>query len=169
MSGLYDDPALYDVLLPISARELTFYRTLAESQRGAVLELACGTGQLIVPIASMGQLTTGLDLSSAMLAAARRRAADAGARVELVEGDMRNFDLGQRFSLIFVARNSLLHLSEPDEFAALLVAVHRHLAPGGIFAFDIFNPNLVWRRAGSGDARRIQCVWRAAGRSDRRL
>ena len=142
MSGLYDDPALYDVLLPISARQLTFYRTLADRQRGAVLELACGTGQLIVPIASMGQLTTGLDLSSAMLAAARRRAADAGARVELVEGDMRNFDLGQRFALIFVARNSLLHLSEPDEFATLLAAVRSHLAPGGILAFDIFNPDV---------------------------
>ena len=142
MQTLYDDPALYDVLLPVSASQLTFYKTLAERQRGAVLELACGTGQLIVPIASMGGPATGLDLSPAMLTAARRRAIGAGARVEFVEGDMRDFDLGQRFSLIFVARNSLLHLSEPDEFAALLVAVHRHLAPGGILAFDVFNPNL---------------------------
>ena len=142
MQTLYDNPALYDVLLPVSASQLTFYETLAERQRGAVLEPACGTGQLIVPIASMGQPATGLDLSPAMLTAARRRAVTASARVEFVEGDMRDFDLGQRFSLIFVARNSLLHLSEPDEFAALLVAVHRHLAPGGILAFDIFNPDL---------------------------
>src|SRR6185369_8209459 len=85
---------------------------------------------------------TGLDLSPAMLAAARRRAVAAGAPVDFVEGDMRDFDLGQRFSLIFVARNSLLHLGEPAEFAALLAAVHRHLAPGGILAFDIFNPDL---------------------------
>jgi SAM-dependent methyltransferase len=139
---LYDNPELYDVLLPVSSNQLTFYKTLAERQRGAVLELACGTGQLIVPIASMGHLATGLDLSTAMLTAARRRAVGAGARVELVEGDMRDFGLGQRFSLIFVARNSLLHLSEPDEFAALLAAVRNHLAPGGILAFDIFNPDL---------------------------
>ena len=142
MGGLYDHPALYDVLLPASATELTFYRTLAERQRGAVLELACGTGQLTVPIASIVQPATGLDLSPAMLTAARRRAVAAGAPVEFVEGDMRDFDLGQRFSLIFVARNSLLHLGEPAEFAALLAAVHRHLAPGGILAFDIFNPDL---------------------------
>lgn len=142
MQTLYDDPALYDVLLPVSANELTFYKTLAERQRGAVLELACGTGQLIVPIASMGHQATGLDLSSAMLGAAGRRASAAGTQVEFVEGDMRDFDLGQSFSLIFVARNSLLHLSEPAEFAALLAAVHRHLAPGGVLAFDIFNPNL---------------------------
>ena len=142
MGGLYDDPALYDLLLPVSANQLNFYTTLSARQRGAVLELACGTGQIIVPIASMGHVASGLDLSSAMLAAARSRAMAEGVHVELIEGDMRDFDLGQRFSLILIARNSLLHLAEPAEFAALLAAVRRHLAPGGILAFDIFNPNL---------------------------
>jgi hypothetical protein len=47
--------------------------------------------------------------------------------VEFVEADMRDFDLGRRFSLIFLARNSLLHLSEPDDFVALFAAVRRHL------------------------------------------
>jgi SAM-dependent methyltransferase len=142
LAALYDNAELYDVLLTASASQLTFYKTLAERQRGPILELACGTGQLIVPVALLGQPAAGLDLSPATLAAARRRAVAAGARVEFVEGDMRDFDLGQRFSLIFVARNSLLHLSEPDEFAGLLAAVRRHLAPGGILAFDIFNPHL---------------------------
>ena len=55
---------------------------------------------------------------------------------------MREFELGQDFALIFVARNSLLHLSEQNEFAALFRSVRRHLSPDGVFAFDIFNPNL---------------------------
>ena len=55
---------------------------------------------------------------------------------------MREFDLGRRFSLIFVARNSLLHLSEEDEFAAFFSSVRRHLEPDGVLAFDIFSPNL---------------------------
>jgi SAM-dependent methyltransferase len=139
---LYETPDLYDTLLPVSAHQLTFYKTLAERQHGAVLALACGSGQLIVPIASLGRPATGLDVSPAMLTAARRRAVAAGATVEFVEADMRGFDLGRRFSLIFLARNSLLHLSEPGDFAALFAAVRRHLAPGGIFAFDIFNPEL---------------------------
>lgn len=139
---LYETPDLYDSLLPVSAQQLTFYETLAEHQHGPVLELACGSGQLIVPIASLGRPATGLDVSPAMLSAARRRAAAAAVPVEFVEADMRDFDLGRRFSLIFVARNSLLHLSEPDDFAALFAAVRRHLAPGGVFAFDVFNPDL---------------------------
>jgi SAM-dependent methyltransferase len=139
---LYDDPDLYDALLPASAAQLNYYLHLARSRAGAVLALACGSGQLIVPVASTGVSATGLDQSSKMLSAASRRAAASGARVEFVEGDMREFDFGRRFSLIFVARNSLLHLSEQDEFAAFFSSVRRHLQPDGVLAFDIFNPSL---------------------------
>jgi len=148
---LYDDPDLYDTLLPASAAQLNYYLSLARQRGGTVLALACGSGQLIVPVASTGLSATGLDLSSKMLSAARRRAATSGARVEFVEGDMREFDLGRRFSLIFVARNSLLHLSEEDEFAAFFSSVRRHLEPDGVLAFDIFSPNLQLLSRPSGE------------------
>jgi SAM-dependent methyltransferase len=139
---LYDDPDLYDALLPASAAQLNYYLNLARAYAGDVLALACGSGQVVVPVASAGLSATGLDQSSKMLSAARRRAAASGARVEFVEGDMREFDLGRQFSLIFVARNSLLHLSDQDEFAAFFSSVRRHLTPNGMLAFDIFNPSL---------------------------
>jgi SAM-dependent methyltransferase len=148
---LYDDPDLYDALLPVSPAQLNYYLNLARRCAGAVLALACGSGQLIVPVASMGTSATGLDQSSTMLLAASRRAAAAGARVELIEGDMREFDLGRQFSLIFVARNSLLHLSAQEEFAAFFASVRRHLKPDGILAFDIFNPNLQLLSRPSGE------------------
>jgi SAM-dependent methyltransferase len=137
---LYQNPDLYDVLLPVSENQLNFYLTLAERHPSAVLELACGSGQIVVPIAAKNTVAVGLDNSPQMLDAARRRAQTAGARVEFVEGDMRQFDFGRQFSLIFIARNSLLHLSEQDEFAALFRTVRRHLLPDGVFAFDIFKP-----------------------------
>jgi SAM-dependent methyltransferase len=148
---LYDDPGLYDALLPVSAAQSKFYTNLAWERGGAVLGLACGSGQLIVPIAQTGLSVTGLDQSSQMLSAAGRRAADAGMRVELIDGDMREFDLGRQFALIFVARNSLLHLSEPEEFAAFFASVRRHLEPDGVLAFDIFNPNLQLLARPSGE------------------
>jgi SAM-dependent methyltransferase len=148
---LYDDPDLYDALLPASAAQLSCYLNLARACAGEVLALACGSGQLIVPVASTGVSATGLDQSSKMLLAARRRAAASGAQVEFVEGDMREFDLGRRFSLIFVARNSLLHLSEQDEFAAFFSSVRRHLKPDGVLAFDIFNPSLQLLSRPSGE------------------
>lgn len=139
---LYENPELYDALLPVSRDQSNFYTALARSQAGPVLALACGSGQISVPIAEMGLPVTGLDNSPEMLEAAQQRALAASAQVEFIEGDMREFDLGRKFSLIFVARNSLLHLSEQREFYALFSAVRRHLSAEGIFAFDIFNPDV---------------------------
>jgi len=140
-SDLYDHPALYDALLPAGAH-IPYYVDLARRHADSVLELACGTGQLTVPIANAGPAVTGLDNSAAMLNAAKERAPKANVSVEYVLGDMRNFDLGRRFSLVFIARNSLLHLCSTDDILAALAAIRRHLAPNAIFAFDIFNPDV---------------------------
>jgi SAM-dependent methyltransferase len=146
---LYQNPDLYDTLLPVSENQLNFYVTLAQWYPGAVLELACGSGQMIVPIAARSTPAVGLDNSPEMLTAARRHADAAGVRVELIEKDMREFELGRQFSLIFIARNSLLHLTEQSDFAALFAAVRRHLSPAGVFAFDIFKPDLTRRSLSS--------------------
>jgi SAM-dependent methyltransferase len=140
-SDFYDYPELYDALLPIGAH-VPFYVDIARQQAGAVLELACGTGQLTVPIALESLPTIGLDSSSAMLDVAKQRASAAGASVEFLQGDMREFALGREFNLIIVARNSLLHLLSTEDLLAALTAIRRHLAHDGIFAFDIFNPNV---------------------------
>ena len=138
---LYENPDLYDILLRASQNQLNFYMTLAERANGSVLELACGTGQILVPIAAKLTPVVGLDNSPQMLEAAHRRAHESGVEVEFIEGDMRGFDLGQQFSLVFIARNSLLHLSDQEEFAGLFSAARRHLSADGILAFDIFNPD----------------------------
>ncbi len=140
VSDFYDHPELYDALLPVGAH-VPFYVNLARQQGGGVLELACGTGQLTIPIAALGLPTVGLDRSHAMLSVARLRASSAGAAVSWVQGDMRDFALGRHFNLIFVARNSLLHLLSTTDLVSALTAARRHLTPGGVFAFDIFNPN----------------------------
>ena len=138
---LYDHADLYDALFAVRAH-VPFYVDLARQQAGAVFELACGTGQLTIPIASHGLPTVGLDRSSAMLNVAQRRAAVVNASVAFVQSDMRDFALESRFKLIFVARNSLLHLLSTVDLLAAFKAVRHHLAPDGIFAFDIFNPDV---------------------------
>lgn len=139
-SDFYEHPDLYDALLPVGAH-LPFYTEFARQHPEGVLELACGTGQLAVPIAGSGVYTVGLDRSAAMLTTARTRAEAAGVPCDFVEGDMRAFDLGQRFGFVFIARNSLLHLSAAEDIVATFTAVRRHLGPGGVFVFDVFNPD----------------------------
>lgn len=140
-SVLYDHPELYDALFPVGAH-VPYYLELSRNTSDGILELACGTGQLTLPIASAGLPIAGLDLSEPMLKIAKKRASAASVSVELVLGDMRNFDLGRQFGLIFIARNSLLHMYSIEDILAVFAMVRRHLAPGGTFAFDIFNSNL---------------------------
>ena len=64
---------------------------------------------------------------------------------------MREIDLGRRFSLIFVARNSLLHLSEQDEFASFFASARRQLEPNGL-AFESSNSTLVAFRPAASDS-----------------
>jgi SAM-dependent methyltransferase len=139
--SLYDDPDLYDALLPIGTPCIDFYVGLAREQAGPVLELACGSGQLLVRLAATGLPVTGLDNAQPMLDAARRRADAANVAVDLQLADMRSFALSRRFALIAIARNSLLHMLTTEDLLATLATVRDHLAPGGIFAFDVFHPN----------------------------
>ena len=143
---LYDHADLYDRIVAPPAESLDFYLAQARAANGEVLELACGTGRLTVPLAialaSEGRKIAGLDLAPAMLETARRKAAAAGVTIELTIGDMRHFALGRRFGLVFVAFNSLLHLTTNDALGECFASVRAHLAPGGAFAFDIFNPSI---------------------------
>jgi SAM-dependent methyltransferase len=140
--AFYSDARLYDRLFPGVEPAIDFYRAEADRQGGRVLELGCGTGHKLIPIASDGHPCTGLDLSSDMLTEARRKAAERELAVEWVQGDMRDFDLGRQFDLVFIAANSLLHLHEAADLLSCLRSVRAHLAPGARFVFDAFNPNL---------------------------
>jgi SAM-dependent methyltransferase len=140
----YDRPDLYDAVAgEAGAAELNFYLAEARGRAGEVLELGCGTGRLAIPLAREGQRVTGLDLSSAMLAHASNKAAAANVAVKFVRGDIRAFEIENRkFGLIFIALNSLLHLHSAKDIVTCFRAVTRHLAPGGAFIFDVFNPSL---------------------------
>jgi SAM-dependent methyltransferase len=139
--ALYDHPSLYDLLVRPGLCE-QFYCDVARDMGGPILELACGTGRLTVPLALTGMETIGVDSSAAMIEAARAKATVAGASASFIQGDMRSFDLSRRFALVVVSCNSLSHLTENEDLTAALSRILRHLAPGGLFAFDIGNPQI---------------------------
>ena len=141
MTTLYDVPRYYDLLYTAN-HAVDHYVELAAARGGEVLELACGSGRLTLPLAARGLAVTGLDQSAAMLAAGRDKAARANLAVTWIEGDMARFELGRRFETIILPHNSLLHLLRTEDLLACFACVRAHLAPGGCFAFDIFNPSV---------------------------
>jgi SAM-dependent methyltransferase len=139
---LYRDGRHYDALNSFLLADIPFYVEEARRSGGPALELACGTGRLTIPIARSGVQIAGLDLSPSMLAHARTKAEAAGVKIEFVEGDCREFDLGRKFALIFMAFNSMQHLHDYESLAALFACVRKHLAEGGRFVFDVFSPKI---------------------------
>ena len=140
-ASLYSSAELYDLVhLGPHKGEVEFYLRQAERFGKTVLELACGTGRLTIPLAARGLQMTGLDLSAAMLDRARHKATSVP--TNFVLGDMRDFDLGTHFDLIFIPINSICHLLTRADVEACLRCVCQHLQPAGRFVVDVFNPSL---------------------------
>ena len=114
----FTDPVDYD-RRDSSGTGVAFYASLARETGGPVLEVACGTGRVAIPIARQGFAVTGLDVVPGMLKRARSKAA--GLPVRWIEGDARTFNLGdERFRLIFLTGNAFqAFLTNADQEALL--------------------------------------------------
>jgi len=138
---LYDSVPLY-----AARRDVRFYVEEAAGVR-AVLELGCGTGRVLLPLARAGCTVVGLDNSWQMLARCRAKIAAepaaVQARITLHHHDVRSFDLGggATYPLVIAPFRVLQQLPAVEDQLALLAAVTRHVAPGGRFIFDVFNPD----------------------------
>jgi SAM-dependent methyltransferase len=123
--------------------DVPFYRELARRAGGRVLEVMCGTGRLLAPLGRAGLRVAGVDVSSALLAIARRRLVAEGLidRAELLEADIRERAPAGPFGLAIVAINSFMHLATVEDQLAALKHIHGALASGGLLALDLFNPD----------------------------
>lgn len=137
----------YDYVVPYRERQdVAFYLEMARTSGGPVLELGCGTGRILIPTARAGIEIVGLDLSPAMLSLCREKllqeAAPVQSRVELVQRDIRRFDLGREFALVTLPFRTFQHLLTIPDQVACLQCIHRHLVDGGTVILDLFNPSL---------------------------
>lgn len=128
--------------------DIAFYQDLASAAGETVLEIACGSGRVLVPLVEGGFRVVGVDASAAMLDLARAKLAAAdpasATRARLVEGDMRSFEVEGPFDLAFIAVKSFAYLQSRGEQEQALTAIAQHLRPGGLFAIDLLNPAPAW-------------------------
>ncbi len=135
------DPVLYHAHHSLYLEDLPFWQRLAASSGSPVLELGCGTGRVLLPLAAGGSHIVGLDRDAGMLAYLRSQE-DQAIRPLLVQSDLRRFAFGVRFPLIILPCNTLSTLSKSDR-EALYRCVSAHLAEGGWFAASLPNPALL--------------------------
>ena len=161
-------PELYDLVTPPTLQgDVDWYSRLAQRSGGPVLELGAGTGRVSLAIAAAGIAVHALDLDAAMLARLRSKLdaapADVRSRVTVVPGDMRTFDLAERFPLIICPFRAFLHNVTESDRLACLGRVRQHLVPGGWFAFNVFHPSLTYMAQNAGP---LSGVWRWSGTAD---
>ncbi|MFQ5629135.1 MAG: class I SAM-dependent methyltransferase [bacterium] len=137
----YRDGRHYDSQHAHLTEDIAFYVEQAKQLGQPVLELACGTGRIAIPIAQHDLEIVGIDMSKSMLACAKEKTKKDYA-VTWHLGDMRKFDLGRKFNLVFLAFNSVAHLYDLQSIRACFTAVRNHLADKGRFILNFFNPDL---------------------------
>ena len=138
---------LYDHVVPYRERtDVDFFVEAARDARGPVLEIGCGSGRVLIPCARAGVPVTGLDRSGDMLAVCRARLENepphVRSAVNLVQGDMRQFELGRSFALATIPFRPFQHLVTVEDQLSCLACIRRHLVDGGrlVVPFDSCYP-----------------------------
>jgi SAM-dependent methyltransferase len=143
MSGNSDYSEYYDADHDITL-DIDFYRDYAQQCGSPILELACGTGRVTIPMAEAGFEITGLDNSAEMLSICHQKveALELEDRVTLVEGEMAGFDLpNKEFALAFIALRSFMLLLDRKEQRSCVECVRDHLRPDGLFILHVIAPD----------------------------
>jgi 2-polyprenyl-3-methyl-5-hydroxy-6-metoxy-1,4-benzoquinol methylase len=105
-----------------------------------ILDVGCGTGRHAIELARRGYTVTGIDLSESMLARAREKASEAGAQVEFLHRDARDFLFSDPFGFALVACEGAFPLMATDEENfAILRNIHAAIGPGGKLVLTTLN------------------------------
>ena len=136
--------------------DVEFYRELALSAEGPVVELGVGTGRTAIPAALAGAEVLGLDLSPEMLELCRTKAVEArAATLSLAVADMRRFALARTVDLVVIPHRAFLHNLTIGDQLSTLASCRGALRPGGRLALNVFNPDLAkmveWMLRGPDD------------------
>ncbi len=179
MNNLFQHTAwLYDLdTADLASHDLRFLRLALPDGDRRILELACGTGRVGIPLAEQGYRITGLDLSSEMLSVFRAKLsridAAASERITLVHANMADFSLAERFDAVIVPFRGFQALTTQEDAVSALAAMRRHLLPGGIVIIDVFSSYGHPDEGSPGRhvdwVRRIPATGRTVTRSRRRI
>lgn len=133
----------YDVVYDkiISKDGLKFYLDEINKIDGTVLEVGAGTGRIFIPVLESGADIYGIDQSPLMLAKLKENLSEKE-HFRISENDVRNFMMDRKFKLIISPFRMFQHLLAIEDQLKALNCIYEHLEPGGIFIFDVFNPDM---------------------------
>jgi SAM-dependent methyltransferase len=125
-------------------KEVTFIKRVLNLPKGAkILDLCCGHGRHLLPLAKMGYQMTGLDLSKRALARLAESARKQKIKVQIIRSDMRKIPFKNEFDAVINMFTAFGYLETEYEDFKVLKAVAKALKPRGKFLIDIMNRDWV--------------------------
>lgn len=114
-------------------------------QPARVLDLACGTGSVAIPMAQHGYDVVGIDRAPGMLEVAEDKADQSQVDIDWREGDMRDLGIEAEFDAVICLYDSVNYMLSASELRMAFESVGRALRPGGIFIFDVISERNIVR------------------------
>lgn len=140
---------IYDFDKPPGALpDVAFYTERLKAIDGPILEPACGTGRLLIPLLEAGHEIWGFEPSPDMLDVCRRNCAERGLDPPLESFRFQDFAYDRRFAAIIVPVSTFSFLADFSEAMETLRRFRAHLQPGGLLMVDLQPPQRMWARHG---------------------
>ena len=138
----YANPVEYDKLHEGYTVDLDYITSYLGNRKETIIELACGTGRLAIPLAKLGHTVYGVDIDEGMLAHAEQKADAEGVTLHLSVQDCTKLTLPIQANFMYMTGNSFQHFLTNVSQDSLFTSVKKHLQKGGEFVFDTRNPIL---------------------------
>ena len=142
----FDDDAFWVEMYPFMFSEQRFadaaaaadkLATLANPRGKAILDLCCGPGRFSIALAQKGFAVTGVDRTAFLLDKARLRAGRAGATIEWIQADMRDFVRPAAFDAVISMFTSFGYFDDKQDDLTVLRNMLTSLKPGGTCVIDV--------------------------------
>lgn len=131
----YKDPAMYDLQYENYLKDLPLLLEWARKSGGTVVDLACGTGRITIPIAQQGIKIVGVDLNKGMLERAKLKSEQKHLDITWLHQDCSDFNLEFTSPFMYMTGNSFQHFLTNESQDNLLQSIYNQLTTGGIFIF----------------------------------
>jgi SAM-dependent methyltransferase len=143
---------LYHTHHSLEADDLPFWRDWAEQQGGPILELGCGTGRVMLPLAQAGYEIVGVDRDPEMLTFLSDNAiVRQVGEIDIIQADITTLHLNQRFVLVLMPCNTFSTLPAEGQRATVQRA-YEHLRSEGLFIVSMPNPQVLRSLPRRGDS-----------------
>ena len=122
--------------------DVDFYLEVAEEHGSPILDVGCGTGRIMIPLAQAGYDVYGIDNNKDMLHLFElklEQQPELRPNITIWQDDLLTIDISQKFNLILLTYNLLMHFHEQADQIKLLQQLRQWVTEDGILVFDLPN------------------------------